>query len=142
MYDAGYRVLFEEGNATICEGDVMVHGKVLLELQRDRSTGLWTVPLDNKNQEWGNKYKSKRYEITSNVYEINKVQDAIQYLHAAAGSPVPSTFIKTIEAGNIVTWPTLTAQHVRKYLEKSEAKIKGHINQTSKNVRSTRPKKR
>jgi hypothetical protein len=55
---------------------------------------------------------------------------------------VPSTFTKATEAGNFMTWPTLTAQHVRKYLEKSEATIKGHLNQTSKNVRSTRPKKK
>jgi hypothetical protein len=65
--DAGYCVLFEEGKATIFEGNVMVHGKVLMEGQRDRSKGLWTVPLDNKNQEWGNKYKSKRDEIMRNV---------------------------------------------------------------------------
>jgi hypothetical protein len=142
MCDAGYRVLFEDIKAKIFEGDVTVHGKVLMEGQRDRSTGLWTGPLDNKNQEWGNKYKSKRDEITSKVYEKNKVHEAIQYLYAAAGSPVPSTFIKAIESGNFVTWPTLTAQHVRKNLEKSEAIIKGHINQTKKNVRSTRPKKK
>jgi hypothetical protein len=74
-----------------------------MEGQRDRSIGLWTVPLDNKNQEWGNKSKIKRDEITSNVYDINKVQDAIQYLHISAGSPVPSTFIKSIKAGNFMT---------------------------------------
>jgi hypothetical protein len=90
----------------------------------------------------GKKYKSKRDQITSNVYGIHKVDEAIHYLHAAAGSPVPSTFIKAIEAGNFVTWTILTAQHVRKYLEKSEATIKGHLNQTRKNVRSTRPNKK
>jgi hypothetical protein len=37
-------------------------------------------------------------------------------------------------------WPTLTAQHVKEYLETSEATIKGHMNQTRKNVRITRPK--
>jgi hypothetical protein len=55
---------------------------------------------------------------------------------------VSSTFIKAIEAVNFVTWPRLTAQHVRKYLKKTEATIKGHLNQTSKNVRKTRPKKK
>jgi hypothetical protein len=30
------------------------------------------------------KYKSKRDEITSNVYEINKVNEAVQYLHDAS----------------------------------------------------------
>jgi hypothetical protein len=140
--DAGYRVLFDEGKAKIFEGDVTVHGKVLMKGQRNTSTWLWTVPLDNKNQEWGNKYKNKRDEITSNIYDINKVHEAIQYLNAAAGSPVPSTFSKAIEAWDFVTWPTSTAQYVRKYLEKSEAKIKGHLNQKRKNARSTRPKKR
>jgi hypothetical protein len=142
MCDAGYHVLFEEGKAIIFKGDVTVRGKVLTEGQRDRLTVLWTVPLDNKHQEWGNKYKSKRDEIMSSLYEINKVQDAIKYLHAEVGSLVPSTFIKSIKAGNFVTCPTLTAHHVRKYLEKSEATLKGHLNQTRKNVRITRPKKK
>jgi hypothetical protein len=49
-------------------------------------------------------------------------------------------FIKAIEDGNFTAWPTLTAQHVKKYLEKLEATVKGHLNQTRKNVRSARPK--
>jgi hypothetical protein len=76
------------------------------------------------------------------VYEISKVYDTIQYLHAATGSPVPSTFVRAIKAGNFTTWPTLNPEHVNKYLEKSEATVKGHLNQTRKNVRSTKPKKK
>jgi hypothetical protein len=76
----------------------------------------------------------------NNVYTISMVYATIQYLHTAAGSPVPSTFIKAIEDGNCRTWPTLMAQHVKKYLKKSEATVKGHLNQTRKNVRSKRPK--
>jgi hypothetical protein len=102
--------------------------------QRDHSTGLWTVPLDANSTE--------KEEFINSVYEISKLYDAIQYLHADAGSPVPSTFVKAIKAGNFTTWPTLTPEHVNKYLEKSEATIKGHLNQTRKNVRSTKPKKK
>jgi hypothetical protein len=36
MCDAGYRVLFEKVKAKIFEFDVTVHGKVLMEGQRDR----------------------------------------------------------------------------------------------------------
>jgi hypothetical protein len=61
-------------------------------------------------------------------------------LYAAAGSPVPLTIIKAMEAGNFTTWPTLTEQQVKKYLKISEATVKGHLNQTRKNVRSTGPK--
>jgi hypothetical protein len=74
--------------------------------------------------------------------EIIKVYNTIQYLHAAACSPVPSTFVREIKAGNFTTWPTLTPEHVDKYLEKSEATVKGHLNQPRQNVRSTKPKKK
>jgi hypothetical protein len=50
----------------------------------------------------------KKDESINSVYEISKVYDIMQYLHAAAGSPVPSTFVKAIKAGNFTTWPTLT----------------------------------
>jgi hypothetical protein len=102
--------------------------------QCDHPTGLWTVPLDKKT--------TKNNESINSIYEISKVYDVIQYSHAGVGSTIPSTFIKAINAGNLTTWPTLTAEHVNKYLEKSEATVKGHLNQTRKNVRSTKPKKR
>jgi hypothetical protein len=68
-------------------------------------------------------------EMSNNVYELTKIYDATQYLHAAAFSPVKSSFIKAIQAGKFATWPNLTAQHVKQYLEKSESTIKGHMNQ-------------
>jgi hypothetical protein len=55
-------------------------------------------------------------------------------------SPVKSTFIKAIEADNFTTWPNLTEHNVKQNLEKSEATIKGHMNQQRKNVRSTNPR--
>jgi hypothetical protein len=74
----------------------MIDGQVVMEGKRDRTAGLWAVPLDNKKQQWSNEYKKQLDEITSNVYKIKKIYDAIQYLHAAAGSPIPTTFIKAI----------------------------------------------
>jgi hypothetical protein len=114
MCGTGYRVLFDKDKAMITDGDVTVNGPVVTDGQRDRTTGLWTIQLDNEIQQLRSEYERRRDEITNNVYEISKLYDNIQYLHAAAGSPIPSTFIKAIEAGNFTTWPTLTAQHVKK----------------------------
>jgi hypothetical protein len=100
MCDAGYKFLFDEGQAQVIEGNVAVKGQIVMHGQRDHTTGLWTIPLD--------KYSTKRDEFINNVYEISKVYDAMQYLHAATGSPVPSTFVKSIKAGNFTTWPKLT----------------------------------
>jgi hypothetical protein len=124
MCDAGYKVLFDNGQAQVIDGNVSVQGRIVMHGQRDLSTGLWTVPLDTNN--------TKQNESINSVYEISKVYDTIQYLHAAAGSPVPSTFAKAINAGNFTTWPTLTPEHVNKYLEKSEATVKVHLNQRKK----------
>jgi hypothetical protein len=139
MCDTGYRVVFDKDKARIIDGDVMVNRTVVMEGQRDQTTGLWTVQLDNKIQQVGSEYQKRSDEITKNVYEIRKVYDIIQYLHTDTGSPVPSMFIKAIEAGNFMTWPTLTAQHVNTYLVKSEATIKGHMNQTRKNFAEHMP---
>jgi hypothetical protein len=133
MCNAGYKVLFDNGQAQVIEGNVSVQGRIVIHGQHDHSTGLWTVPVDTNS--------TKQNESINSVYEISKVYSTIQYLHAAAGSPIPSTFVKAIKAGNITTWPTLTPEHVNKYLEKSEATVKGHLNQTRKNMRSTIPKK-
>jgi hypothetical protein len=133
MCDAGYKVLFANGQAQVIEGNVSVQGRIVMHGQRNHSTGLWKVPLDTNS--------TKQNESINSVYEISKVYDMIQYLHAAAGSLVPSTFVKAIKAGNFTTWPTLTPEHVNKYLKKSEATVKGHLNQTRKNVRSTKPRK-
>jgi hypothetical protein len=56
MCDTGYWVIFEEGDAKLLEENVLVHERVVMEGQCDRTTGLWTVPLDNKNQKWSNKF--------------------------------------------------------------------------------------
>ena len=64
----------------------------------------------------------------------------MQYLHAAAFSPVPTTWIKAIQKGFFTSWPGLTAKVVGRYLPKSIATNKGHLDQTRKNVRSTQPK--
>jgi hypothetical protein len=133
MCDAGYKVLSDEGRAQVIKGNVAVQGRIIMHGQSDHTTGLWTVPLYENS--------TKKDESINSIYVISKVYNAIQYLHAAAGSPFPSTFVKAIQAGNFTTWPTLTPEHVNKYLEKSEATVKGHLNQTRTNVRSTKPQK-
>ena len=62
-------------------------------------------------------------------------------MHTVCGYPVKSTWIQAIKAGNYVGWPILTEQNVRKYYPKTDETIKRHMNQTRKNVRSTKSKR-
>jgi hypothetical protein len=76
--DAGYSVVFDKDKARIIYGDVMVNGTVAMEGQRDQTTGLWTVKLDNKIQQVGSEYEKRRDDITYNVYKSAKY--TIQYI--------------------------------------------------------------
>jgi hypothetical protein len=65
-------------------------------------------------------------------------KQSIRYLHAAAGFPVKSEWIKAIKAGNYVTWPELTTEAVSKHFPESDETHKGHMKQQHQNVRSTK----
>jgi hypothetical protein len=56
------------------------------------------------------------------------------------GYLVKSTWLKAIKAGNYVRWPMLTENNLQKYYPKTPKTAKGHLNQTRKNVGSTKVK--
>ncbi len=61
-------------------------------------------------------------------------------MHAVCGYPVKSTWLKAIKAGNYIGWPMLPEHNGNKYYPKTSETSKGHMNQTRKNVRSTKAK--
>ena len=69
-----------------------------------------------------------------------KTEEAIKWMHAVCGYPVKSTWIKAIKAGNYNGWPLLNERNAAKYYPETSETPKGHMNQTRKNVRSTKPK--
>ena len=56
------------------------------------------------------------------------------------GYSVKSTWIKAIKAGNFTGWPMLNKRNLAKYYPETTKTPKGHLNQTRKNVRLTKPK--
>ncbi len=61
-------------------------------------------------------------------------------MHAICGYPVKLTWLKAIKVGNYVGWLMLNECNVQKYYPKTIETPKGHLNQTRKNVRSTKEK--
>ncbi len=61
-------------------------------------------------------------------------------MHAVCGYPVKSTWLKAIRVGNYIGWPILTECNVNKYYPETSKMPKGHMNQTRKNVCSTKAK--
>jgi hypothetical protein len=129
MYDSGCAVTFKTTKVTVTNGE----STILTGLQ-DKESSLWRVPLEpNLPLEIGREHSAH------NVYEQKSIQDTITYLHAYCFSLVPDTWIKAIQNGNFATWPSFTVENVCKYLSKSDATSKGHMNQIRQNIRSTQP---
>jgi hypothetical protein len=99
---------------------------------RDPKSRLWRVNLKQKI--------APNISHCNHAHDNNNQKDLINYLHAACFSLVKSTWIKAIKIGNFTSWHRLNEQNVEKYLSKSTATAKGHLNQHKKNARTTKIK--
>jgi hypothetical protein len=133
--------LAEEGNTTIFHPEnkgVTIHERGTLSiatssppvLQGCKENNLWTVSANEEERE----------EEANNVYTLPSTKQSVRYLHAAAGIPVESEWIKAIKAGNYVTWLELTTEAVHKHFPESDELQKGHMKQQRQNVGSTKVK--
>ncbi len=82
----------------------------------------------------------KALRQANSVYDLPSTKQAIKWMHAVCGYPVKSTWLKAIKVGNYVGWPMLTERNVQKYYPKTIEPAKRHLNQTRKNVRTTKVK--
>ena len=144
--DDGTISIFTKDGVTVHkEHDVLItcRGEPLLIGVRDER-GRYRVPLVQQRGQWQPRRPSKRARAAlgqaNSVYDLPSVEQAVRWMHAVCGFPVKSTWLKAIKAGNFHGWPLLNEKNVQKYYPETAATPKGHLNQTRKNVRSTKPK--
>ena len=117
MCDHGCTATFEKTKVSIHNQRILV-----LEGHRNHDNGLWYVQLPSPHQ------------ICNTVYHVQTQVALAKFLHGACFSPTISTFLEAIKAGYLRTWPGLTVQLVNKWLPKSMATAKGHLDQQWKNL--------
>eukprot|EP00957_Ditylum_brightwellii_P059672 4529573-Ditylum_brightwellii.AAC.1 len=84
-----------------------------MEGWRDMTNGLWRTTLEQNHQ--------------ANTLQKTTISKQIQFLHAAAGSPVTSTWIKAVKNGYFISWPGQTVNNITKHLQKSVGTSRGYI---------------
>ena len=139
-------IFTKEGDDVYKEEDMLItcKGKAILIGKRDEQ-GRYRIPLvQNQGNCWQprqpTKHSKKYLKQANSVYDLPSTKEAIKWMHAVCGYPVKSTWLKAVKAGNYIGCPLLTDRNVNKfYLETTEIP-KGHMNQTRKNVRSTKAK--
>jgi hypothetical protein len=65
--------------------------------------------------------------VANNAFATRTKQELVSFLHASYFSPMPSTLLAAINAGNFSSWLGFTSDLVKKHLPKSQATIKGHL---------------
>ena len=110
----------------------------------DTATGLWIVNIAKQSMSQNSALTATEPETLTENSEIasETIPERIQFLHAALGYPVLTTFLDAIENGHYTSIPELTASRARKYLKQSADTIEGHLEITRNNVRLTRAKKK
>ena len=122
LCDAGCQAIF---NATQVQ---IIHlAKVILEGYRDKTTrGLWYLDLPSP------------HTANAAVNQSSKPEDLINFAHAALFSPANSTLLSALTKGFLPPFPGLDVETFRKYPPCSAATIKGHLDTTQKNQKSTK----
>ena len=135
----------KDGVEVYKEDDVLItyKGRPILIGKRDHR-GRYRIPLEQRKGQWRPRRPSKKAKKflhqANSVYDLPSTEQAIKWMHAVCGYPVKSTWLKAIKAGNYIGWPMLNERNVNKYYPETNETPKGHMNQSRKNVRSTKPK--
>jgi hypothetical protein len=138
-------VFTKEGVNVFKEEDVLItcKGKPILIGVRD-SHGRYQIPLMQQRGQWQpqrpSKQARKALRQANSVYDLPSTKQAIKWMHAVCGYPVKSTWLKAVKAGNYVGWLMLNERNVQKCYPETIKTAKGHLNQTRKNIRSTKAK--
>ena len=78
-------------------------------------------------------------EYHRRAYDLPSTKKLIEYLHCTVGSPVKSTFLRAVKAGNFRSFPGLSAENVARYCPTNATPtVMGHLTQVRKGLQSTR----
>jgi hypothetical protein len=143
--DGNVSIFTRDGVTVHREEDVLItlRGEPILVGVRD-ANDRYRIPLTQTNNSWTPRVPSKAtadaLRQANSVYDLPSMEQGIKWMHAVCGYPVKSTWLKAIKAGNFHGWPLLTPSAVKKYYPETSETPKGHMAQSRKNVRSTKPK--
>ena len=113
VYDANCTIVFKKKDLTLLSPE----GKpVLIGWREKKLPRLWSFPL-KPNYNSINNYitTNQKSPAAHSAYNLPSIESLVRYIHAAAGFPVKSTWLKSIKKLNFETWPGLTYTNADKY---------------------------
>jgi len=80
---------------------------------------------------------SPRVQTHLRTQDLPTTRALVAFLHATAGYPVKSTWLRAIKNNFYKSWPGLTYTLIAKYCPTADATIQGHMAQPQQHIRST-----
>ena len=117
--DANYVTVLTPNEVLIYDGHglkISTSKDAIMRGWRDTTSGLWRIPLEENCSPNKSEYvllPKGSEDAINNIYELPSTEKIVRYLHACAGFPTKTTWIKAIRAGNFATWPHLTLKAVQ-----------------------------
>ena len=132
LCDAGYDVHF-----TRTHMHVLIDGCCIIQGHRSTTTKLWHVP-STTGTAMPTSPPSYPTHSAATAIGTHKAADLVAFAHATLFSPALSTLEKALSNGFLTNFPGLTFNMLHKHPPQSIATIKGHLDQTRQNQRSTK----
>ena len=126
--DANFTVVFKKKDLIVLSPEGQ---KILTGWREKKLPKLWRFAL-KPNYNIINDYTTNIHTTPAahNAYDLPSIEDLVQYMHAAAGLTVKSTWLKAIKKGNFVTCPGLKYSNADTYCSHAVETIKGHMVQS------------
>jgi len=137
LCDAQCTATFTDTTVTITHNN-----KTILQGIRTKKDNLWHAEFPNATADdntW-TLVQHKNKQKAHNVNHTQKASELVAFAHGSFFSPAISTLQQALNKNYINHIPGLTAATLRNHPPRSIATIKGHLDQSRKNQRSTKPK--
>ena len=100
------------------------HGTIIMVGYREHRNKMWMVNVQNNKP-----HKCMMQGCNAIILSDTTKNDLAKFHHVSLGNPVKLTLIGAIDKGFLATFPGLTRKLAHKFLPKSEATVKGHMDQ-------------
>ena len=100
LTDADCQILLDKNKL-----QVFHNFKRILLGHRNKTNGLWGIPLLPKNRIVTKNISPFLHKSTVITHKQTSLSTLVQYMHAILFSPRKSTFLKAVRNGNFIGWP-------------------------------------
>ena len=137
---AGYRVECTNDGCRIYKGK-----EVILQGGRDKTNGLWMLPIKAQTMNTRPRKKHSNYKSTKQVhsaaetvYTLPYKQQQMKYMHQSFFNLPATTLIKAIVNNQLINIPCMKLNAIKNYLPLSPVTPKGQMKRPQTGIRSTR----